>query len=29
MKSYKGWTPEFRKASLKLTNKAKKMGWIL
>jgi hypothetical protein len=28
MKSYKGWTPEFRKASLKLTNKAKKMGWI-
>jgi len=28
MKSYKGWSPEFRKASLKLTNKAKKMGWI-
>lgn len=28
MKSYKGWSPDFRKASLKLTNKAKKMGWI-
>lgn len=28
MKSYKGWSPEFRKASLKLTNKAKTLGWI-
>ena len=28
MKHYKGWSPERRKASLKLTNKAKKMGWI-
>ena len=28
MKSYKKWTPEFRTASLKLTNKAKQMGWI-
>tara|TARA_B100001059_G_scaffold160612_1_gene160161 strand:+ start:3570 stop:3968 length:399 start_codon:yes stop_codon:yes gene_type:complete len=28
MRSYKKWTPEFRKQSLKLTNKAKKMGWI-
>lgn len=28
MKYYKKWSPERRKASLKLTNKAKKMGWI-
>jgi hypothetical protein len=28
MQSYKGWSPEFRQASLKLTNKAKKLGWI-
>jgi hypothetical protein len=28
MKTYKKWSPEFRKASLKLTNKAKKLGWI-
>lgn len=28
MKHYKGWSPEFRKESLKLTNRAKTMGWI-
>ncbi len=28
MKNYKKWTPEFRRASLKLTNKAKELGWI-
>ena len=28
MKSYKGWSADFRNASLKLTNRAKKMGWI-
>ena len=28
MQSYKGWSPDFRKASLKLTNKAKTLGWI-
>jgi hypothetical protein len=28
MKSYKKWSPEFRRASLKLTNKAKKHGWV-
>ncbi len=28
MKDYKKWSAEFRKESLKLTNKAKKMGWI-
>ena len=28
MKNYKKWSKEFRLASLKLTNKAKKMGWV-
>lgn len=28
MRNYKGWSGDFRKESLKLTNKAKKMGWI-
>jgi hypothetical protein len=28
MKQYKKWSPEFRQASLKLTNRAKKLGWI-
>ncbi len=28
MRNYKQWTAEYRKESLKLTNKAKKMGWI-
>ena len=28
MKNYKKWSAQFRQASLKLTNKAKAMGWI-
>jgi hypothetical protein len=28
MKNYKGWNADFRSASLRLTNKAKKHGWI-
>ena len=28
MKDYNGWSSEFRKASLRLTNAAKKEGWI-
>lgn len=28
MKDYKGWSGEFRSASLRLTNAAKKEGWI-
>jgi hypothetical protein len=28
MRDYKQWTAQYRKDSLKLTNKAKKMGWI-
>ncbi len=28
MRNYKGWSGDFRKESLKLTNAAKKMGWI-
>ena len=28
MKNYNGWSSEFRKASLRLTNAAKKEGWI-
>lgn len=28
MKSYKSWSPEYRKESLALTNKAKQLGWI-
>lgn len=28
MRKYKKWSKEFRLASLKLTTKAKKMGWI-
>ena len=28
MKDYKGWSSNFRSASLKLTNRAKKEGWI-
>ena len=28
MRNYKQWSAEFRKESLKLTNKAKKLGWI-
>ena len=28
MKNYKKWSAQFRRESLKLTNKAKKMGWI-
>ncbi len=28
MKSYKKWSAEFRKASLKHTQRAQKMGWI-
>ena len=28
MRNYKQWTAEFRKQSLKYTNRAKKMGWI-
>jgi|TARA_R100001510_G_C7654982_1_gene213879 hypothetical protein len=28
MQTYKGWSGDFRKESLKLTNKAKRLGWI-
>lgn len=28
MRHYKGWTPEFRQANLKLVNRAKEMGWV-
>ena len=28
MQSYKGWSPEFRKKSLRYTKRAKKLGWI-